>query len=364
MRKIEGTLTDELCAHIYEMPVDVADPLPVSTFRKLVEHIAKLAFLNGDQLFFFRGQGQDYRNKAGASTFYPSIYRGEYVSHWQIKYRFEILEESSKQLRNLFSNRKIEGYQELNRRKHIQWSLLQHYEVCDTPLLDLTHSLRVACSFAQLFAGGPKGYVFVFGLPYITNRISINSEHDIVNVRLLSICPPDALRPYFQEGYLAGTTDITSEYENKTELDFRNRLIAKFEIPKAKRFWGSGFSSIPRSVLFPRGDRVGKICQEIEVKMGQELRSKELGEFIKEWSRFEDHLIRIASRKSDEKISLREAMELIRQSKMIDHHIYQEVNELREFRNRVIHEWDRFRERDVLEAIERVRAVRERLILK
>jgi hypothetical protein len=266
MRKMDGILTNELSRHVHGMPVDVADPFPVSTFRKLVEQIARLAFLNKDHLFFFRGQGNDYRNKAGASTLYPSIYRGEYVSHEEIQTRFEILEEASGQLSRLVSNEKIEGYQELTRKKHIQWSILQHYEVCDTPLLDLTHSLRVACSFAQLFAEGSNGYVYVFGLPYITNRISINSEHDLINVRLLSICPPDALRPYFQEGYLAGTTDITSEYENKTELDFRNRLVAKFVIPRSKRFWGSGFSSIPSSVLFPRGDRFGKICQEIEVQ--------------------------------------------------------------------------------------------------
>jgi hypothetical protein len=362
MRKIEGTLTDELSSHIRETPADVADPLPVSTFRKLVEHVAKLSFLNKDQLFFFRGQGQDHRNKAGASTFYPSIYRGEYVSHWEIQYRFEILEEASKQLRRLFSNEKIEGYRELTRKEYIQWSILQHYEVCDTPLLDLTHSLRVACSFAQLFAEGSNGYVYVFGLPYITNRISANSEHDLVNVRLLSICPPDALRPYFQEGYLAGTTDITSEYENKTELDFRNRFIAKFEIPKAKRFWGSGFSRVPSSVLFPRGDRVGKICQQIEIKIGQELRSEELGEFIKEWSKLEDHLIRIAGRQSDEVASIREAMDLVRRFGMIDSQIDQELDALREFRNRVIHEWERFGTGDVLEAIDRVRKVRESVL--
>ena len=72
--------------------------------------------------------------------------------------------------------------------------------------------------------GGENGYVYIFGLPYLFGRISINSEHDIVNVRLLSIAPPGALRPYFQEGYLAGTTDITTEYRTKTRLDFKNRL--------------------------------------------------------------------------------------------------------------------------------------------
>jgi hypothetical protein len=364
MRKIEGSLTDELAAYLHETPVDAADPLPVSTYRKLVENVAKLSFLNKDYLFFFRGQSRDYRNKAGASTFYPSIYRGDYVGHWEIQYRFEILEETSEQLKRLFSSEKIVGYPELNRKKYIQWSILQHYEVCNTPLLDLTHSLRVACSFAQLFAEGSEGYVYVFGFPYITNRISIHSEHDLVNVRLLSICPPDALRPYFQEGYLAGTADITSEYDNKTELDFRNRLIAKFEIPKAKRFWGSGFSSIPRSVLFPKGDRVGKICQEIEVKQEQELRSEELGEFIKEWSRFEDRLVKFAETQSDQVSSISEAMDFVRESEKMNPQIFMEIDEIRRFRNRVIYEWKDVKTEDVLEAIDRIRKIREGLVLE
>ena len=69
----------------------------------------------------------------------------------------------------------------------MQWSILQHYEVCGTPLIDFTHSFRVACSFAQLENESDRAYIYVFGLPYITNRISINSEHDLINIRLLSI---------------------------------------------------------------------------------------------------------------------------------------------------------------------------------
>ena len=80
---------------------------------------------------------------------------------------------------------------EVRRRRCIQWSILQHYEVCPTPLLDLTHSLRVACSFAFLNSEDADPLVFVFGLPYITNRVSINSEQD-----LISLCQnPDFRHP-------------------------------------------------------------------------------------------------------------------------------------------------------------------------
>jgi len=272
MRAIEIKLTEELSRFVNSKPVDSADAYPVNTYRQLVKQVAKLAYLNKDHLLFFRGQGKDYRSsKADASTFYPAIYRGDYLTKKELHDRFDILNQAARRLKDLFSVNHVQGYKELKMKKYIQWSVLQHYSVCSTPLLDFTHSLRVACSFARLNANNKEVYVFVFGLPYITNRISINSEHDIVNVRLLSICPPDALRPYFQDGYLAGTADITTEYESKTELDFKNRLIAKFRMPTRKKFWGRGFSSIPYSVLYPRGDDVGKLCVQIKNHLEKEL---------------------------------------------------------------------------------------------
>ena len=354
MRRIEGVLPDELKSHANDNPVDIAVPYPVSTYRKLVEQIAKLSFLNKDQLLFFRGQGIDHRNKAGATTQYPSIYRGEYLSSWEIKYRFDILEAASGWLKKLFAREHVEGFRELSRKRYIQWSILQHYEVCRTPLLDLTHSLRVACSFAQLFSETAEAYVYVLGMPYLTNRISINSEHDLVNIRLLSICPPDALRPYFQEGYLAGTTDINYVYENKKELDFRNRLIAKFAIPRSQKFWGEGFDSIPWRVLFPRGDRVGKLCHEIQELVRNFQGNDSITQFVREWASLEDLLIKRAARGSNMSIQTIEAIDILAQEGEIDEMRQNELHKLRRFRNRLIRELNTF-DYDLAEYQERAR---------
>ncbi len=180
---------------------------------------------------------------------------------------FESLKRVSKTLSKLFAAKKMDGYRDLKRNEYICWGILQHYGISDTPLLDITHSLRVACSFAQLKNLTNECFVYVFGLPYVTNRISANSEHDIINIRLLSICPPDALRPYFQEGYLSCTWNITTEYDNKTDLDFKNRLIAKFRIPNTKAFWGRGFSAIPEQVLYPKGDKVENLCKNLKLEI-------------------------------------------------------------------------------------------------
>lgn len=239
---------------------------------------------------FFRGQSDDYKNQKGSSTFFPSIYRGR-LKNDEVKLRFERLRHASGILVESFKRKKLDGYIDIIRKKHIPWSILQHYEVCETPLLDFTHSLRVACSFAQLRQDTDCGYIYVFALPYITNRISINSEHHIVNVRLLSICPPDAFRPYYQDGYLAGTEDITTNYGGKKEqLDFKRRLIAKFQIPFGAKFWGRGLSTIPKYVLYPEDDKILILCKEIKKYLECEFRPDEIKQYLKLQSEYEEKL--------------------------------------------------------------------------
>ncbi len=356
MRSIEGTLTSELKKTIDTKKIASSEPYLVKSFRELVEHIAKLSYVNKDYLLFFRGQANDYRNKANNSTFYPTIYRSDYLSQREINYRFDILESASKNLIEKFNLSNIDGISELKRKKYIQWSVLQHYEVCPTPLLDMTQSLRVACSFAQLSNDTNYGFVFVFGLPYLTNRISINSEHDIINIRLLSICPPQALRPYFQEGFLVGTTDITNEYESKSELDFNNRLIAKFKIPNNKSFWGSQFNIIPKSALYPTNDKVLEICDSIKENVESELQSGNIGEFLKLWNKIEKGLS--SGIKTQKKIySTRKLFDYYRNKGKLPLEEYFILDKLRRFRNDLVHNTEKIDQNllrsniDILEGI-------------
>ena len=337
MREIKPALTPDLEAHCQGAPVWRAPAFPLSTFRALVEHVARLAYANRDELLFFRGQDKDYQSKAGGTTLYPSIYRGDVLSSRELRHRFEVLDETANLLANKFKTAKIDGHRELRQKRYIQWSILQHYEAVSTPLLDLTHSLRVACSFAQLRSTDPTCYVYVLGLPYITNRISINSEHDIINVRLLSICPPAALRPYFQEGYLSGTSDVTNDFDSKTELDFRNRLIAKFAIPRARTFWGSGFDQIPESALYPKGDKILALCSDLKTDLQDQLRPGDLGEFIKEWATLEEYLLETARRLTQRNVSVREAISALAKKEVLSSEVAQQLESLRSIRNSVVH---------------------------
>jgi len=342
--------------HIGNTPLEKADAYPVSSYRELVEQVARLSFLNKDYLLFYRGQGLDFRNRANASTFYPAIYRGDYVSRRDLALRFRLLDVAAEQLRYAFSSENVPGEDELRRKVHVQWSILQHYEVCRTPLLDMTHSIRVACSFAQMLSKGEYGYVSVFGLPYLTNRISHNSEHDIVNVRLLSICPPEALRPYFQEAYLSGTEDVTREYDSKSELDFNRRLIAKFRIPVESSFWGVGFARIPIDVLYPKHDRVEELCKQIKVDAIQRSSPRELGEFVLLWAVLEEAFLGMASSTQARMFTVREAIKRLSDQTIIEPDLAEQLDAVRKLRNLAVHEPKKAPQADVDKAVHTMRA--------
>lgn len=362
MRESKPRLTPELAKHCKGAPIWRAAAFEVTTFRGVVEHVARLAYANPDELLFFRGQDRDYQSKAGGTTLYPAIYRSDSLPNRELRHRFDLLEQGARVLVDRFRTKKIEGHRELRQKRYIQWSILQHYEVVATPLLDLTQSLRVACSFAQLRSKESTCYVYVLGLPYLTNRISFNSEHDIVNVRLLSICPPSALRPYFQEGYMAGTADVTIDFDSKTELDFRNRLIAKFAIPHARTFWGPGFEQIPETALYPKGDRILELCNQLKNEMRDELHTGDLGDFIKTWAELEEFLLKNARWATERNVSIREAITSLARNNQLRPPQAAALDALRRFRNEVVHQPRAVQAVALADSLETARRLRRELL--
>src|SRR5206468_364868 len=123
------------------------------------------------------------------------------------------------------------GVKRLKRHRVLRWAILQHYEVCLTPLLDVTHSLRIAASFASINMPD-KVYLFVLGVPNLSGAVTASAESGLQIIRLSSVCPPSAVRPHIQEGYLLGEYPEMAEFEQKAnyfhyEIDFGRRLVAK-----------------------------------------------------------------------------------------------------------------------------------------
>ena len=273
MREITPQLDGRLKAHFGDSAAK-AEPFPIERYNELVRIVAELSYLNRENLLVFRGQPRDFLNKAGSSSLYPSLYRKNVLSKARVERDFALLDELSAILVEEVKKLDRRAGDELRRRRSLQQAILQHYQVCETPFLDLSQSLRAACSFAQISAGqigasgqfgdpgmaGPtqeeRVYLYVLALPFPTGGISIDSKEEIVSLRLLSACPTTLVqRPYFQDPLLAGTVDISNNYEDKNELDFNRRLVAKFSIPAGDEFWDHAPGRIDDALLFPGPDK-------------------------------------------------------------------------------------------------------------
>jgi hypothetical protein len=125
----------------------------------------------------------------------------------------------------------------------------------------------VACSFAFDESSEKTGIIYVFGLPMINESINFYTYEELLNIKLLGICPPEAKRPYFQEGYLAGPFPNYRLDDPKRVVlfDFSRRLLAKFEIPIDDSFWGEGFQRIPHNKLYQPDDKLKVVCDSIKI---------------------------------------------------------------------------------------------------
>jgi hypothetical protein len=169
--------------------------------------------------------------------------------------RYEVLTEAERLLSGDFRQSRFLGRQRIARYRLLRWAILQHYEVCATPLLDVTHSLRVAASFATNCSSGVEPVIYILAVPAVSGSVSASSEQGIQTIRLSSICPPEARRPYFQEGYLlAEYPDLIAIDEKQDyrpyEIDFGRRLLAKFRLSPSG-FWSKDYPPIPDVALYP-----------------------------------------------------------------------------------------------------------------
>jgi len=237
----------------------------VNDYLDLSNKVAMIQYSNPEYIFLFRGQSDDHKHHSYTSI-RPPIFRkiplskkGDFreIKESDLIEKYRILNNAENILLDIYPNQ--EGRQRLKRQRIIRWAILQHYGVCDTPLLDLTQSLRVAASFAGL---GAEDYAFIYvmGFPSLGGPITAISEASLQLVRLATACPPEARRAHIQEGYLIseypeiGDTDQAGDYEPK-QLDFGRRVIAKFRFNPSS-FWknNSAFPKVPCSALFPDQD--------------------------------------------------------------------------------------------------------------
>ena len=247
----------------------------VGSYLELAKKVAEIQFMNRDHVLLFRGQPKDYKsNTKGASLLKATLFRLEgknLPNDHVLKERFEVLRLAEKGLLQGYSEAGLQGIGRVRRHRIIRWAILQHYDVCRTPLFDVSQSLRVAASFAMLDNETEEAFVFAFGVPNLSGAITASSESGLQIVRLSSACPPEAVRPHLQEGYLLSEYPEVSEFEDENtydyhELDFGRRLIAKFKFNPYDFRDGGRFVPLDKMDLFPSApdDSISKICSRLK----------------------------------------------------------------------------------------------------
>ncbi|NJM55600.1 MAG: FRG domain-containing protein [Verrucomicrobiae bacterium] len=247
----------------------------VTSYLELATKIAELQFRNREHVLMFRGQGSDHRNSSKSTTLKPSLFRPQpggpaLPGSDTLTTRFETLKMAERQLIRKYENADMLDVERLKRHRILRWAILQHYEVCPTPLLDVTHSLRIAASFASQDAAEDV-FLFVLAVPNLSGAVTASAETGLQIVRLSSVCPPAAVRPHIQEGYLLGEYPEMADYGQKElyghyEIDFARRLLAKFRFDP-KTFWkGDTFPQVGKLALYPskKRDPLLKLTEDIK----------------------------------------------------------------------------------------------------
>lgn len=254
-----GGLSASLPSSAYE--VAKSKPFFAKTYNDLIRMVAALASANPEYRFLFRGQTREYCRIFEGSYIIPSIYRLDEKGNRRrglFDAALERLDEAELTLKCIVP---YDIWDKLGRKVE-RWAVLQHYEVCATPLLDMTSSLAVACWFALHDAStGDKPIVYVFGLPYPQGPLSFDLSSGIFQLELTSLLPPIAERPVFQNGYLVGTERDLNPRDGFIS-DYSKRLIAKIEIDNSPEFLSS--LGIFEGHLFPKVDPFLRIIEQVE----------------------------------------------------------------------------------------------------
>ena len=113
----------------------------------------------------------------------------------------------------------------------------------------------------------------MLGVPNLSGAVTASAEAGLQIIRLASVCPPSALRPHIQEGYLLGEYPEIGNIAQKQhyrnyEIDFGRRLVAKFKF-EPKSFWqaSSDFALVGRSALYPATDPLLNLTNDVKAQI-------------------------------------------------------------------------------------------------
>jgi len=252
------------CKNTGQLCVISTSPLVPNNYSELCDLVAKLAYFNRRYVLFFRGQDKEYKFKSRFPTIYPNYFRKLLMKQNPADQLKKVLDENSNKLKRKIHVRKIRfhGSFYVVGNELLRFALLQHYEICDTPLIDLTQSLYVAASFALLPPVGEdergyrEGIVYVIALPRNNKIYRDDVSDNIFLTNLVGITPPQAKRPYRQEAYSVTSSNLNLELIGDiSHFDLAGRVVCKFKVNNSDEFWNCGMNPMTREFLLPEDDK-------------------------------------------------------------------------------------------------------------
>lgn len=239
-----------------------SSPKPVANFFELYYFVAKIIYSNSDKALMFRGQCDDVTVE-GATTIKPRIYRPEGKKQLEvtdIEARFNKLKCAARKLTGELKGLRKLGVDSIGKKSEVRWSILQHYGICDTPLLDVTTSLHVAVSFAcaEQEANSDRKAAYVYVLDVSTGPQHVKPDGGFAVLDLSKKCPPIARRPALQSGYMIGGTEPSGWSPSNSQrppFDFASRLVTKFKLCPGTFLDDSIYQPLSGKALYPPEDK-------------------------------------------------------------------------------------------------------------
>ena len=241
---------------IYHKAKSIAlyDKNHASTFGRLQDMVAFLGYHNPGLEIFVRGQKKDYQHSDGSSAIKATLYRSSDQQDFLTK--IAELESKENQLIDCLNNESnFPGQTSLLLHSEARQALLQHYQICPTPFLDITRNTRVAATFAtDGITSDDSPCIYVFGLPYAHGNITKTYTENMTILNLRNTLGYYAKRPHEQEGYLMGSLYDWKDFSNSDYHEGKQRLICKIKLTidpeKPEKFWGR-YSAYPMDILMP-----------------------------------------------------------------------------------------------------------------
>lgn len=90
--------------------------------------------------------------------------------------------------------------------------------------------------------------------------------------------------------------------------------------------------------MYPKGDSILSLCNELKAELREELQPGDIGTFIKNWADLEDYVMETARRTTQRNVSLREAFLALARQREFKEEQATQLDALRRFRNMVVHQ--------------------------